>query len=615
MYQSKHHHRKFMLSTRRFIALALLAIALCVSTHAQSNLAPNTIDVTQRLAGFDEFMEKTLRDWNAPGIGVAVVVGDKLVFVKGYGYRDYEKKLPITANTLFPIASNTKLFTAVAAGFLVEEGKLNWDRPIRESVPTIEFYDSFLNNTITLRDMLAHRTGITRHDSIWYKSDYSTKELFERLKYLEPKEQPRQLFLYNNMMYAGAGYSIELRSGKPWKDFVREKILQPLEMNHTVFTIADMLKQPDYGVPFTERRDSTELYKIPYYEDTEGLAAAGALISNMEDISHWLIALMNNGQYKGKQVLPPKVLQATLEPAIALPNTTGLTRGWWEIINQSYGMGRWTASYRGRLITFHGGDLPGFHSQISFMPNEHIGVIVFVIGNHTAPLYNAISYNVYERLLGMEQTPWTDRLLDIRLKGKKAGMEARAKEGFGRVPGTVPSHALTDYVGEYEHPAYGVLKVGLKDNQLQFDFHKIRLPLQHFHYDRFDTPNDEQDGKWSVNFSTNPQGDVDKATMSLDEAEVTFVRRAPALDEATAERIAGTYETATGAKFQVVVRPGSGLYIVRVGAPDEKLIPYKGLKFRLPEFADVLVEFVEENGQITEMKQIDPSGEYVSKKK
>src|SRR5713226_10745311 len=103
-------------------------------------------------------------------------------------------------------------------------------------------------------------------------------------------------------------------------------------------------------------------------------------------MSHWLIALMNNGKYGGKQVLPPKVLQATLEPAIALPNTAGETRGWWEVLNRAYGMGRQTASYRGRLITFHGGDLPGFHSQISFMPNEHIGVIVFVIGDHIAPL-------------------------------------------------------------------------------------------------------------------------------------------------------------------------------------------------------------------------------------
>ena len=605
----------FKLSSKISWAISVLVFTLCTLSNAQDKLTQNAVDVTQKLAGFDAFMEKTLKDWNAPGIGVGIVVGDKLVFAKGYGYRDYEKKLPITANTLYPIASNTKLFTAVAAGFLVEEGKLSWDRPIRESVPTIEFYDSYLNNTITLRDMLAHRTGITRHDSIWYKSDYTNKELFERLKYLEPKEQPRQLFLYNNMMYAGVGYSIQLQSGKPWKDFVREKMLQPLEMNHTVYSIADMLKQSDYGVPFTERRDSMELYKIPYYEDTDGLASAGAIISNIEDMSHWLIALMNNGQYNGKQVLPPKVLQATLEPAIALPNVTGQTRGWWEVLNQAYGMGRWTASYRGHLIAFHGGDLPGFHSQISFMPNEHIGVIVFVIGNHTAPLYNPISYNVYERLLGMDQTPWTDRLLDIRLKGKKAGTEARTKEGFGRVPDTKPSHALADYVGEYAHPAYGTLKIGMKDNQLQFDFHKIRLPLAHFHYDRFDTPNDEQDGKWSVDFSTNPQGDIDKATMSLDEAEATFVRRAATLDPAVAQRIAGTYETATGATFQVVMKSGLGLYVVRVGAPDQKLVPYKGLKFRLPEFADVIIEFVEANGQIIAMKQIDPSGEYMSKRK
>src|SRR6476619_3025657 len=178
---------------RFFLAFSILIVSAFSSVRGQDK--PPAIDVNQKLAGFDAFMEKTLKDWNAPGIGVGIVIGDKLVFVKGYGYRDYEKKLPITAQTLYPIASNTKLFTAMAAGMLVEEGKLTWDRPIKESVPTIEFYNSYLNNTITLRDMLAHRTGITRHDSIWYKSDYSTKELFERLKYLDPKESPRQIFL------------------------------------------------------------------------------------------------------------------------------------------------------------------------------------------------------------------------------------------------------------------------------------------------------------------------------------------------------------------------------------------------------------------------------------
>src|SRR5918912_2189167 len=218
--------RSPMHSSRVVLGLLVFALLFAIPAGAQDRSA----EVAQKLQGFDEFMEKVLKDWNAPGVAVGVVADDKLVFAKGYGYRDYEKKLPVTPNTLFPIASNTKLFTAIAAGFLVEEGKLTWNSPIRESVPSIQFYNDYLNNTITLRDMLSHRTGITRHDSIWYKSDFSEKELFERLKYLEPKEPPRSMFLYNNMMYAGVGYSIRLQSGKPWDEFVRERILRPLGM-------------------------------------------------------------------------------------------------------------------------------------------------------------------------------------------------------------------------------------------------------------------------------------------------------------------------------------------------------------------------------------------------
>src|SRR5947208_6884791 len=181
-------------------------------------------------------------------------------------------------------------------------------------------------------------------------------------------------------------------------------------------------------------------------------------------------------------------------------------------------MGRWTASYRGRLLAYHGGDLPGFHSQVSTMPYDGIGVIVLVIGNHSAPLYNIVSYSVYERMLGLSLTPWSERQNTIRLKNKEADKQARTKAGGGRVANTTPSHPIDDYVGEYEHSAYGVLTIskaggvglagGTRDSAtktgefanapLTFDFHKIRLPLAHFHYDRFDTPDDEENGKWSV---------------------------------------------------------------------------------------------------------------------
>ncbi len=599
---------------RSRVSLWILTIGL-LALVATAGLMAQDREIAKKLQGFDAYMTKTLKDWNAPGVGVGVVAGDKLVFAKGYGYRDYEQKLPFTSTTLCQIASNTKLFTAVAAGFLVEEGKLTWDKPVRDSVPSIQFYNDELNNTVTLRDMLAHRTGITRHDTIWYKSDFTRLELFERIKYLEPSEPIRQTFLYNNLMYAAAGYLIELQSGKTWEEFVRKRIFTPLSMTGTVYSIADMLKQPDHGVPYTERRDSFELYKIPYYEDIAGVAPCGAIISNIEDMSHWLIALMNDGKYAGQQIVPVDVLKATLEPGIALPNTMAETRGYWELLNSAYGMGRETVSYRGHLLTFHGGDLPGFHSQISFMPRERIGVIVFVIGNHCASLYNTISYNVYERLLGLDQTPWSERLLELRLKGKKAGTEARAKAGGERIPDTKPSHPLSDYVGEYEHPAYGILKIGLADAELQFDFHKILLPLTHFHFDRFDTPDDELYGKWSVNFQTNPQGDVDKAVMSLDEAEALFTRRPEALDPGLLKKLAGNYETPTGFKFQVTLKEENALYLAFPGQPAQELIHYKGLKFRLKEFSDLVFEFVVENGEVKALKQRDPSGEYVFPRK
>jgi len=231
--------------------------------------------------------------------------------------------------------------------------------------------------------------------------------------------------------------------------------------------------------------------------------------------------------------------------------------------------------------------------------------------DHSAPLYNAISYNVYERLLGMDQTPWSDRQLKRRLAGKKAGTEARAKAGGDRVPNTSPSHALAAYAGEYENPAYGIVKISLASNQLDFTFHEFHFPLSHFHYDRFDTPDDEEYGRFSLNFRTNPQGDIDSLVSSLDEAEAVFTRKPETLDPALLEKLAGTYITPTKVKFEVQYKAGAGLSLVFPGAPPEKLIPVKGLQFRTAQFADLIFEFVMENGQVKGLKQRTPEGEFL----
>lgn len=569
------------------------------------------LEIQKKLVGFDKEMEANLKNWNMPGVGIGIVKNGKLVFVKGYGYRDYEKKTPITANTLFQIASNTKLFTSTAIGFLVNEGKLDWDKPIKNFVPSIKFYNSELDNTITIRDMLSHRTGVTRHDLIWYKSNFNRTELFEKLKYLEPVQPLRQGFLYNNLMYAASGHIINLLEGKTWEVYVQEKILNPLKMDNTTFTIAAMKKQSDYFVPYNEKRDTNILYKTEYINETDGLGPAGSIISNINDLSHWLSALMNKGVYEGNQVIPEAVVNATMEPSIALHNTT-LDQGFTEILNPVYGMGRQSISYRGHQLVLHGGDLNGIHSQISYMPQDSIGVIAFVIGDHSLK-YNSIIYNVYEHLLGLSVTPWSERGLKNRDASKKLGKEGRQKAMQGQIKGTAPSHKITDYLGDFENNAYGIINISQKDTEMSFTLHNIHLPMYHFHYDRFNTKDDEEDGFYSLNYQTNPQGEIDRFLISLDEGEVTFMKKTDASlsKTETLSKYAGKYKIGTNI-VNVILKNKTHLFIG--GSPDIELIPYKTNLFKTKEFADYTIEFVLENGVVTAMKQKDGTGEYEIKR-
>lgn len=588
-----------------------LVLASAVHFGATNVSAQSAATVEARLKGLDAYMAQVLKDWNAPGIGVGVVVKNQLVFARGYGYRDVGKKLPYTVNTTQPIASNSKLFTAVAAGLLVEQGKLHWDEPIKRDVPSIMFNNDDLNRSVSLRDMLSHRSGVTRHDLMWYKSPFTRRELWDRLRYLEPSVPIRTAFLYNNLMYTAVGSVIEEVSGEPWERFVQNRLLTPLGMTHSTLTVGDNINGAEPAVPYSERRDSTVLYRQPYYTAEVAIAPAGAINSSVQDLSHWLIALMNEGRFEGKQVIPAAVVRETMQPSIAMPNSGLEQRGWGEMLNEAYGMGRWTGSYRGHLVAFHGGDLPGFHSQISMMPNDSIGVIVLVVGDHVAPMYDGLTYNIYERLLGMSLTPWSERLNTIRLKDKAAGTQARTTAMAGRVANTRPSHALSEYVGEFEHPAYGLLTITMGDSGLTSDLHGIKMPLSHFHYDRFDTPDDEEDGKFSVNFRTNPLGEIDGAEISLDESAATFMRRVPPalLAEATLRMYAGTYLTPSGGKAEIVYTPGVGLVIP--GGKPMPLIAWRPMQFRIKEFPDIVVTFEVVDGKVVSMRQRDPSGEYV----
>lgn len=599
-----------MKKTRLISILLLLLLPFGSKTNAQ------TYNLDKSLRGFDKYVEQVMNDWNTPGIAVGIIIGEELAYWKGFGYRDLENKLPVTSKTLFPIASNTKLFTAVAMGMLVEEGKLAWDEPISSFVPQIKFYNRELYNTVTLRDMLAHRTGISRHDFIWYKSDFSRKEIFERIAFLEPAQPIRQSSLYNNLMYGATGYCLELLTCKTWEDFVRENIFNPLQMNNTFFTIEEMEFQEDFAYPYYEERETEKLIKRPFYREFKGVGPCGSIISSIEDMSSWVIPLMHQGKFMGNNVISSDILKETLQPAIAYPNFELETKGYDEILNSVYGMGRGIAAYKGHFLTRHGGSIGGFYSLVSMMPYDSIGVIVFVNGAHNGSIPSIISYNIYDRLLGLEQTDFNGRILANHLESKEAGNKAREKAGSDKIANTKPSHPLEDYQGKYEDPAYGILNIRLQGQALEFDFHNIVLPLEHFHYDRFDTPDDQIYGKYSVNFSTNPKGDIQTAVVSLDESEVAFTKvpDASLSDPETLIKYTGNYELA-GTLIEIALSDEGVLMAKIPGQPIYTLIPYKLNTFTFKEFSDNTIKFVLEDGEVKKMQSISPGGTYEYMKK
>jgi CubicO group peptidase (beta-lactamase class C family) len=576
--------------------VVILAIYILIGGHINAQ----ELNVEKKLKGFDKTIESVLRDWNVPGCGIGIVIKDKLAFAKGYGYRNLEQKLPVTPNTLFQIASNTKLFTATAVGFLVKEGKLDWDQPIKKYVPQIQFYNDELNENVTMRDMLSHRSGISRHDNIWYKSDFTRQDLFDRLKYLEPSIPLRQGYLYNNLMYAAAGQIIEYLSGNTWEKFVKDSIFSPLHMTHSLFTVEEMQQQDDFMKPYYEKRDTNLLLPYPIYTKQQGIGPAGSIISSINDLSNWLIAQMNDGKFNDKQIIPSNIISETMQPASL---TASVPTKYFENLNSIYGMGRGTSSYKGHYLTQHGGAIGGIYSNVSFMPADSIGIIVFTNGAHAGQLPGIITNIIYDKLLNLGETPWSDRNLKDYLKNKATSKETRKKQDVDRVPNTKPSHELPDYAGIYEDLAYGIMRITYENEGLKFTFHNTTLPLYHYHYDRFISPDDEIDGKWSLMFSSDAQGNIHEVKVSLDEKEVIFTRKADLklTDPEFLKKLTGQYEI-DGRSVNIIF---SNNELVVNTAPPQHLDPYKNNTFRVREFSDQIVEFIlDSDGMPTALKVI-----------
>jgi len=567
------------------------------------------------LKGFPEYVEKAMKEFKVPGLAISIVKDGKVVFAQGFGFRDVKKGLKVTPQTLFAIGSSSKAFTATAMGILVDEGTLDWNKPVREYLPAFKLKDPFAAERMTPRDLVCHDSGLPRHDALWYGSSASREELFSRLQYLEPSKDFRTTFQYNNLMFMTAGYMVGQVAGTTWEKFVQERIFNPLGMKDSNFSVEDSKKAPDFALPYAERKD--EVVEIPF-RNIGAVAPAGSINSNVADMAQWVLLNLNKGKHGEKQIVSEAALKKIHSPQMVMGEIFPAFDKYHEIFYENYGMGWMITSYKGHLLIHHGGGIDGFITLVSFMPRDNLGVVVLT-NLSPNPLPNFITYNAYERLLGLEQTPWDKRFKELMDKMKEKAEKTQKESDKDRKPNTKPSHPLEDYAGDYENPGYGVFSVEKEGDHLKAAYNSISASLTHYHYDIFELKEEMTERKFKVSFSIDLKGNIGSLAVQLEPAvkENIFTRmpEKKMMERSFLEKFVGEYEL-QGVTLTISLKGEKTLVASVPGQGEIELVPYKGTEFNLKNLVGFSIEFiVDESGTVTEAKVTQPNGVFTAEKK
>jgi CubicO group peptidase (beta-lactamase class C family) len=572
---------------------------------------------TKSLEGFDAVIEKSLKDFRVPGLAIAVVKDGEVIYARGFGKRDVAKDLPVTPQTLFAIGSCTKAFTTFVMGMLVDEGKLEWDTPVRTYLPGFRMSDPIATESITPRDLVTHRSGLPRHDLAWYNTRLTGKDVVPRLAHFDFTEPLRSKFQYNNMMFMVAGYLVETIDGRPWESAVRARIFQPLGMNSSNFSVRDSQKANDFATPYDEQEE--KIRAIPF-RDITNVGPAGSINSNVTDMARWVAVHTRGGKLdgSGKPIIGQSVLAELHTPQM----TTGQPSAKKEISPGSYALGWSVDAYRGHRRVHHGGAIDGFVADTCLFPDDGMGLVVLTNKDGT-PLPQLIVRHASDRLLGLEPIDWLAEGLDRQTKGLAAEKDAKKKKETVRRSGTHPAHPLQEYAGDYDHPGYGPLKVEVRDGRLVGIYNGIEATLEHWHFEVFNAPKADNDPaladiNWKLQFQTNLKGYVDAIAIPLEPAvkPILFTKRPDQKlsDPEYLKRFAGDYELA-GQPVTVRLQ-GHVLMFEQKGARPVELAPDRDDEFNLKRRTGLSVRFVTDgHGKVVELALNTPDGVFTAKRK
>ncbi len=597
----------------------LIILLLIITSAGFAQKQKNTVS---SFAGLDTAFARVLKNFKVAGFAVAVVDRDKIIYSKGFGYSNYETKTPVTPNTLFAIGSCTKAFTAGLLGILNKDGKVDFDKPVREYLPDVKFYSTELNNTITLRDMMSHRTGLPRHDISWYFfTSHNRDSLVQRIQYMEPSAMLRQRWQYNNFMFMLQGAVAEKLTGKSWEDNIRQQFFQPLGMTRSAVSLADWLKTDDIAAGYTVTKDSS-IDKLDYY-DIAGMSPAGSINSSVNDMAKWVTLWINGGKYMGKEILPPgytaEAISSQMVVSGALP-----TRETPDVYFANYGFGWFLSSYRGHYRVEHGGNIDGFSASTSFFPADSIGIVVLT--NQDGSTVPSVVRNIVaDKLLGLKYVDWDTKTKTQADKDKQAGKEAaktKVKDTATHYPAT---HPLAGYTGTFENKGYGRLQLQLVHDSLQALNTSHTIFFRHKNYDVFELVTKNKAGfdtsdVLPARFEMDNDGKIARLSMEIQDGVKPIVfERVPELrpvPKDSLKKYTGNYELAPGAVAKVYIKSDSILYVFIQGQPEYELVPVEMNKFTIKSLTGYSLQFnANSAGKITEVLFVQPNGTFKATRK